>query len=141
MQWKRHSLSNIDKIDLTATCVICGSVPLLVWRTGESYIQYVCWPGRRGVLVQFSGQALQVWDEQKGNCAICQEPMTRGGRLHAMNHGYSSETAVLDHDHKTNFMRGFVHQRCNKLLADSKESPDILAKAVAYLRRFALPIS
>jgi len=84
---------------------------------------------------------LEVWNEQKGACAICGEQMVRGGRLLDMKQRFNSETAVLDHDHETGAMRGFVHQRCNKLLADSKESPDILARAVAYLRRFALPIS
>lgn len=56
-------------------------------------------------------------------CAICgvDKPGGRGG-WH------------LDHDHETGALRGALCWRCNSGLGKMKDSPDVLAKALRYLR-------
>lgn len=60
--------------------------------------------------------------EQDSRCAICNTDKDRSGRrLH------------VDHDHKTNAVRGFLCGSCNSGLGLFLDSPDLLRKAIAYL--------
>lgn len=63
--------------------------------------------------------------EKQGGCAICdtQEP---GGRDHRFH---------VDHDHKTGKVRGLLCNKCNLMVGLSKDDPDILRKAAAYLEK------
>ncbi len=66
--------------------------------------------------------------EQKGLCAICEMPETetKHGRLLGLS---------VDHDHETGAVRGLLCAQCNKALGLFCDSPVILTKAIAYLRR------
>ena len=65
---------------------------------------------------------LKMCEEQKGTCAICgQEPSTQRG-LH------------LDHCHKTGKVRGLLCHGCNVGIGSLREDPDILSKALDYLK-------
>ena len=66
---------------------------------------------------------------QGGVCAICGGPETRKKR-----DGTLVDMAV-DHDHKTGMVRGLLCAKCNHGLGDFKDNTDVMAKAVAYLRR------
>lgn len=44
----------------------------------------------------------KLLEDQRGCCALCQQPI--------------QEDAVLDHDHKTGYIRGVLHRGCNALL-------------------------
>ena len=63
----------------------------------------------------------QILDEQQGKCAICSGSL-EGVRTH------------IDHDHITGQVRGILHHQCNTSLGVFKDSPEILERAVRYLR-------
>jgi hypothetical protein len=59
---------------------------------------------------------------QGGLCATCPEVLKRGRDMH------------LDHDHKTEKVRGFLCRRCNQAIAFVRDNPVIAEKIAAYLR-------
>lgn len=131
-----HILSNVDSIALTANCHKCGRVPLKVMKhraNGSLRDQYLCWVGSLRVnnkyadaRVRFRDQALQMFESQNNDCAICNRPMIRGN-------GLANDGMVLDHCHTTGFIRGFTHQRCNKGIAMFLDDPKVLRGAAEYL--------
>lgn len=58
--------------------------------------------------------------EQGGRCAICDEPQ-------------SDKLLVVDHDHQSGVVRGLLCGRCNTGIGQLRDSPMILARAIAYL--------
>lgn len=61
--------------------------------------------------------------EQNFCCAICgYKPLTR--------------PLYVDHDHKTNLVRGLICLKCNVILGQCDDSIDILEKAIVYLKRY-----
>jgi hypothetical protein len=66
----------------------------------------------------------QLWDKQDGRCAICQSAFSMAN--------YSLKPCI-DHDHKTNKVRGLVCQRCNKAIGYLKDEPLLLLAAQIYL--------
>jgi hypothetical protein len=70
--------------------------------------------------------------EQGGVCAICSNPERMAIR------GIIQSLAV-DHDHQTGTIRGLLCNACNTGLGKFKESPDRLARALAYLRSHLAP--
>lgn len=63
--------------------------------------------------------------EQKGLCALCSKPPFPGKRGGLM----------VDHDHKTNMVRGLVHHKCNLLLGFADDNPELLQAALNYLAK------
>ena len=59
--------------------------------------------------------------KQKGVCAICKGPPNRQGSY------------TVDHDHKTDALRGLLCHRCNAALGLLREDPVVLKTAAAYL--------
>jgi len=57
--------------------------------------------------------------KQDGVCAICKKP--------------SEERLHVDHDHKTNKVRGLLCGGCNRALGLMKDSPETLRAAAEYL--------
>jgi CDP-glycerol glycerophosphotransferase (TagB/SpsB family) len=70
-------------------------------------------------------QFYDILREQKGECAICRKQQRCGKR----------NKLYVDHDHKTNRLRGLVCFKCNVLLGMAQDEIRILKKAIAYLRR------
>jgi len=64
---------------------------------------------------------------QNGCCAICR----------TTNPGRNRKEWPIDHDHTTGKIRGLLCWKCNSALGLLKDSPDLCAKAAAYLRRNA----
>jgi hypothetical protein len=65
---------------------------------------------------------LEMLEKQEGKCKICgNKPTTQRG-LH------------VDHCHKSGVVRGLLCHGCNTGLGNMKEDPEILLKAIAYLR-------
>lgn len=64
---------------------------------------------------------------QQGKCAICSNEETRKNR--------SGITArlCLDHNHTTGTVRELLCHACNQVVGHSRESVDILKKAISYL--------
>ena len=64
---------------------------------------------------------LALFDAQKGKCAIC------GGLP-------QKKRLCIDHDHKTDRIRGLLCPQCNTLLGMAKDSPARLFAAIRYLK-------
>jgi hypothetical protein len=64
----------------------------------------------------------RLFDQQHGVCAIC-------GRTETGKHGY----LCVDHDHKTNKIRGLLCYRCNAALGQVNDNASILEKMIVYL--------
>lgn len=72
--------------------------------------------------VRYGITTAEYWDlvaEQNGVCAICGNP--NGKKLH------------VDHDHKTNKVRGLLCGNCNKGIGLFKDDITLLDKAIKYL--------
>lgn len=59
---------------------------------------------------------------QSHGCAICKQPIARGGSLH------------IDHCHKTLAVRGLLCGQCNRGLGHFRDDPKLLAAAIRYLK-------
>ena len=65
---------------------------------------------------------IELYQEQDGKCAICAEvPSTQRG-LH------------VDHCHESGKVRGLLCHGCNVALGSFKDNPDLLTKAIEYIR-------
>jgi hypothetical protein len=66
------------------------------------------------------GEYEQLFQAQGGKCAIC-----GGSRRYRL---------AVDHDHKTNLVRGLLCRMCNgRLLTAARDKPDVLRSAADYL--------
>jgi hypothetical protein len=65
---------------------------------------------------------------QKGLCAICHQPETasRGGKTKELH---------IDHDHRTNKVRGLLCGKCNVVIGMMDEDPTRLRAAIDYLTK------
>lgn len=59
-----------------------------------------------------------------GECEIC-------GR----GNGVLGQVLHIDHDHRTNKLRGMLCAECNHMLGKAHDDPDVLQAAALYLRR------
>lgn len=66
---------------------------------------------------------------QGGACRICSTRMTLGGM--------GAGCAVVDHCHETGRVRGLLCSPCNTGIGQLRDSPEILAAALQYLKDFA----
>ena len=65
---------------------------------------------------------IELYQKQDGKCAICAEvPSTQRG-LH------------VDHCHESGKVRGLLCHGCNTALGSFKDNPDLLTKAIEYIR-------
>lgn len=138
-----RKLSDIDESTMTVTCVRHGPNARLRVRDGRARGRYSCRecdnetrgrgipPGpmaRRAARLRFRyGLSLEEYDlmeqAQGGTCLICCSPPASGERL------------VVDHDHATSAVRGLLCTSCNVALGFMRDDPEILARAIRYLRR------
>lgn len=65
-----------------------------------------------------------MYSEQEGRCAIC--------GTHCPDHG--KDGLVVDHCHKKGHVRKLLCTHCNKGIGQFKEDPEILLKAIEYLK-------
>ena len=77
------------------------------------------------------GASLEDYDrlfiQQRGLCAICQQPEMFIGRWGQVRR------LCVDHDHLTGKVRGLLCNTCNKMIAGAKDNPLLLANAITYL--------
>jgi hypothetical protein len=64
----------------------------------------------------------ETFKEQRGKCAICEKPQEKA--------------LSADHDHLTNSPRGLLCNHCNLILGKMNDSPALLEKSAAYLRKW-----
>lgn len=65
---------------------------------------------------------LELFEKQNGVCALCGRPP-------------SEKLLVVDHDHKTNKVRGLLHRSCNAALGILGDSIEGIEIALSYLKR------
>ena len=65
---------------------------------------------------------LQLWENQDGKCAIC-------GKFFI-----TPSNAYVDHDHKTDEIRGLLCNKCNWGLGMYDDDPELLMSAIRYLK-------
>ena len=51
------------------------------------------------------------------------------------NSGSSGRRLAIDHDHKTGTVRGMLCQKCNVGLGNFNDNPELLAKAIRYIKK------
>lgn len=64
-----------------------------------------------------------------GKCHICENKLVENEE----RRGQSLKTIAIDHDHKTNKVRGLLCKKCNSLLGFCDDNILILKKAIEYL--------
>lgn len=74
-------------------------------------------------------QYQQMFAAQNGVCAICEKPEKRRAK-----NGQIRWLAV-DHDHSTGANRDLLCSDCNQMIGFACDDPDVLLKAISYLRR------
>jgi len=67
------------------------------------------------------GTWLEMWESQNGECAICGEPFR------------SPNNAYVDHNHKTDEIRGLLCNNCNQGLGFFKDDLQTIEMAISYL--------
>jgi hypothetical protein len=67
----------------------------------------------------------KIFDLQCGKCAICGTNKWTG----------TSKSPHVDHDHKTNKVRGLLCGKCNQMIGLASENPVVLLSAAKYLGR------
>jgi hypothetical protein len=67
---------------------------------------------------------LMMKEEQDYKCAIC--------GIHEEN---ITKKLAVDHDHKTNQVRGYLCNNCNRGIGLLKDDVEVMKKAIEYLER------
>ena len=67
---------------------------------------------------------LVMWESQNERCAICGEPFI------------SPSNACIDHNHKTNEIRGLLCRKCNAAIGLLNNDSELLKKAIKYLKKY-----
>ena len=71
-----------------------------------------------------------MYKEQSGKCGMCGKEM----EIFANGRGPSSVTACVDHDHKTDIVRGILCNRCNVLIGIAGDDVNLLQLGIIYLK-------
>ena len=71
-----------------------------------------------------------MYDEQDGVCAICLQPET------LLHQNGNVRRLVVDHNHETDEVRALLCTKCNLMVGNSLDNPELLERAAEYLRRF-----
>lgn len=67
---------------------------------------------------------LGIWEAQDGECAICGRSFSK------------PSDALIDHNHKTNEVRGLLCNKCNLGIGHFDDNPRIIIKANEYLSKW-----
>ena len=68
-------------------------------------------------------------ESQNGVCAICKQSETRKFGKEKVKY------LSVDHDHNSFKIRGLLCSKCNNMLSNAKDNPEILRKAAEYLEK------
>ena len=66
---------------------------------------------------------------QNGVCKICRRPEI------SKHHNGNIKQLSVDHDHKTNKVRGLLCANCNHMLGNARDNPETLKQAIKYLEK------
>lgn len=121
-----------------------GQIKAVCKGCGEEFVktapqQYYCTPqckAENHLLLFNYGMTRKDWntlyEKQGGTCAIC------GGKGFVMKESkYTDYSLVVDHDHATGEIRGLLCHNCNRALGLLQDDPEVLSKAIVYLKESA----
>jgi len=124
-----------NKDGLFGTCKSCQSEKAKEW--AENHPAQTINFRRNHYNINFNA----LWEQQKGMCALCGEPMLPKGK--------GANSVVIDHDHQCcpprpgragsscgKCVRGLLHRQCNLLLGLIEKNQSKLDLAVKYLDRW-----
>ena len=105
-------------------CAKCGQILPLSMFTGKGTYCKTCsrdyaWQYRYGISPE---QYYELYQKQGGKCKICGAEVFEGKYL------------CIDHNKETGEVRGLLCRECNVGLGMFKDSPDIIKKALKYLK-------
>lgn len=127
----RFSEDPRNKDGLSGRCLDCQNSAVKTW--AKSNPDRVLFFRRRRYGIRFE----QLWDQQKGLCALCGEPMLLQGK--------AAKSVCVDHDHACcptlakscgQCVRGLIHSSCNRMLGQAKDDPKLLQLGAEYLTRW-----
>jgi DNA-directed RNA polymerase subunit RPC12/RpoP len=72
---------------------------------------------------------LMMKEDQDYKCAIC--------GIHEEN---TTKRLAVDHDHKTNRVRGYLCNNCNRGIGLLKDDVEVMQKAIDYLERHSFSV-
>ena len=102
-------------------------------KTGHGYLRKICMscrssrkrmkrlPRQFGISYQ---DLLMMKEDQDYKCAIC--------GIHEEN---TTKKLAVDHDHKTNRVRGYLCNNCNRGIGLLKDDVEVMKRAIVYLER------
>jgi hypothetical protein len=114
---KRWQAANPDRVRATRTAR--NRQPDRRRKQPDTYYRRTC-----GISADEVDEMLEA---QGGGCAICGDRPERSASMH------------LDHDHEHHHLRDLLCLSCNQGLGKFRDDPQLLARAVEYLRRTRLP--
>ena len=126
-----HKLKNIDKINRTADCRICGPVRIAIasskidrWYCAKQKKETELKRIRTSRLKLSHSFTIKDYNhlflKQGGVCAICKK--TENKRL------------SIDHDHETGIVRGLLCSNCNLGIGKLFDNVEYLQSAILYLK-------
>lgn len=72
---------------------------------------------------------VKLYDQYKGSCGICKTPLS-------LVPSDTTMTAHVDHNHKTNKVRGLLCRSCNRGIGYLNDSSERLQAAAIYLQKY-----
>lgn len=75
------------------------------------------------------GQLETMLLEQHNRCLICNKDIGFKG-------AYNGSSAVVDHNHETNMIRGLLCSNCNRGMGYLKDNIEYLKNAIKYLKKY-----
>ena len=105
-------------------CAKCGQILPLSMFTGKGTYCKTCsrdyaWQYKYGISPE---QYYDLYQQQGGKCKICGAEASEGKYL------------CIDHNKETGEVRGLLCRECNVGLGMFKDSPDVIKKALKYLK-------
>ncbi len=79
------------------------------------------------------GEYDAMFAQQFGLCAICGKPET-----HKNRGSKEINKLAVDHCHKTGLVRELLCMKCNAMLANASDNPEILRKGATYLEKHGI---
>lgn len=143
-----HVVTVLNEAEKLGTCSLCGPVKL-IWRP------FTAGGGRWGCFrTRFSIDSMSAYkwgdDYKAAICPFCltshrwdrdqgkkcrAKLVEKFGNVCGVCGDEFTETPRVDHDHKTGAVRGLLHRNCNVALGLLRDDPDILQKAIDYLKK------